>query len=57
MLVVGGNGGKAVDEKVKQQLSQTDRQLSGLAAQLRAAGLTPEFKKAPKGRSEGKGKG
>ena len=41
----GGNGGKDADEKIKQQFSQKDRQLSGLAAQLRAADLTPKFKK------------
>ena len=49
---VGGRGGKMLTTSA----SQKDRQLSGLAAQLRAAGLTPEFKKAPKSKGKGKGK-
>ncbi len=46
----GGNGGK-VDDKVKEQLSHKDRQLSGLAAQLRSLGASPNFlKKSEKGK-------
>ena len=42
----GGNWGK-VDDKVKEQLSHKDRQLSGLASQLRSLGASPNFLKKP----------
>ena len=47
----GGSGGNKVDDKVKEQLSHKDRQLGGLAAQLRSLGATPNFlKKSEKGK-------
>ena len=50
-----GLGGD-VSDKVKAQLSHKDRQLSGLAAQVKSLGGTPVFTKAPKGKGNSKGK-
>ena len=48
-------------DKVKQQLSQKDRQIQALAGQLKAAGFKPDFAKAHASSrqpsSDGKGKG
>ena len=54
-------------DKMKKQISDRDRQISGLAAQLKSAGVKPDFKRAnskergrpesPKGKKgDGKGK-
>ena len=45
----------AIPDKLKKQISDKDRQISGLAAQLKTAGLKPDFKRAEskeRGRSE-----
>ena len=52
----GGGAGGDVSDKVKAQLSHKDRQLSGLAAQVKSLGGTPVFIQAPKGKGNSKGK-